>query len=112
MKHDIKVCLYDIEEAIGYILEFTAGMSLEEYCGNALVKAAVERKSAIIGEALVRLRREQPELLESLSESEKIIGFRNVLVHGYDMIEDATVWSAITSSLPILLEEVQSLLSA
>ena len=43
MKHDSKVCLYDIEEASGYILEFTAGMSLEEYCGNALAKAAVER---------------------------------------------------------------------
>ena len=112
MKHDSKVCLYDIKKACGYILEFTAGMSLEEYCGNALVKAAVERKFAIIGEALVRLRREQPELLESISEREKIIGFRNVLVHGYDMIEDATVWSAIKSSLPILLEEVQSLLSA
>jgi len=112
MKHDIEVHLYDIQEASGYILEFTAGMSLEDYRCNALVKAAVERKFAIIGEALVRLRQEQPELPESISEPEKIIGFRNVLVHGYDMIEDATVWSAIKSSLPILLEEVQSLLSA
>ena len=31
MKHDIKVCLYDIQEAGGYILEFTAGMLL---CSN------------------------------------------------------------------------------
>ena len=68
--------------------------------------------SPSLGEALVRLGREQPALLESISEPEKIIGFRNVLVHGYHMIEDATVWSAIKSSLPILLEEVQSLLSA
>ena len=43
-------------------------MSLEEYCGNALVRAAVERKFAIIGEALVRLRREQPALQENISE--------------------------------------------
>ena len=85
MKHEIKAYLHDIQ-AGAYILEFTAGMSLEDYRGNALVKAAVERKFAIIGEALVRLRREQPELLESISDTEKIIGFRNVLAHGYDMI--------------------------
>ncbi|MCD6334230.1 MAG: hypothetical protein J7M27_02740 [Candidatus Latescibacteria bacterium] len=34
-----------------------------------------------------------------------------MLVHGYDMIEDATVRFAIKSSLPIQLEEVQPLLS-
>ena len=94
-----------------HILEFTKGMSVEDYCRNELVKAAVERKFAIIGEAFVRLKEDYPVLLERISDTEKIFGFRNVLVHGYDIIDDATIWSAIESNLPILLKEVETLLN-
>jgi len=109
MKRDAKAYLHDIQEAGGHIREFTKEMSVEDYCKSELIKAAVERKFAVIGEALVRLRDEYPSLLERISDTEKIIGFRNVLVHGYDIIDDATVWSAIESNLPILLEEVRAL---
>jgi uncharacterized protein with HEPN domain len=112
MKRDAKVYLHDIQEAGGHIREFTKGMSIEDYCESELVKAAVERKFAIIGEALIRLREDYPALLERISDTEKIIGFRNVLVHGYDIIDDATVWSAIQSNLPTLLEEVRTLQNA
>ena len=112
MKHDAKAYLYDIREAGERIREFTKGMSVEDYCGNELVKAAVERKFAIIGEALARLREDYPEVLNRIPDAQKIIGFRNVLVHGYDIIEDATVWSAIEDNLPALLEEVGILLNA
>ena len=106
MKHDAEAYLHDIQEAGGHILEFTKGMSEEDYRKNELVKAAVERKFFVIGEALARLRKEYPALLDRISDTEKIIGFRNVLGHGYDIIDDATVWSAIENHLPKLLEEV------
>lgn len=112
MKRDAKVYLYDIQKAGKDILEFTKGMSSEEYGKSELVKAAVERKFAVIGEALVRLREDYPDILEQIPDYEKIIGFRNVLVHGYDVIEDATVWSAIESNLRILLEEIKTLLNS
>ena len=112
MKHDAKVYLHDVQEAGEHIRQFTKGMSLEDYCRNELVKAAVERKFAVIGEALARLREDYPALLERISDREKIIGFRNVLVHGYDVIDDATVWSAIQGNLPTLLEEVRALQNA
>ena len=112
MKRDAEVYLHDIQEAGRHIREFTKGMSMEDYCESELVKAAVERKFAIIGEAFIRLREDYPALLERISDTEKIIGFRNVLVHGYDIIDDATVWSAIKSSLPTLLEEVRTLQNA
>ena len=44
------------------------------------------------------MRSNFPDLLNNISDAEKIIGFRNVLVHGYDMIDDATVWSAIKTN--------------
>lgn len=112
MKRDAKMYLYDVQEAGKDILEFTKGMSSEEYGRSELVKAAVERKFTVIGEALVRLRENYPDILEQISDHEKIIGFRNVLVHGYEVIEDATVWSAIESNLHILLEEIKMLLNS
>jgi uncharacterized protein with HEPN domain len=85
-------------------------MSFEKYSGNAMVKAAVERKFLVIGEAMTRLKKEHPEILDKITDHEKIIGFRNVLVHGYDIIDEATVWSAIKDSVPTLRHEVEDLL--
>jgi uncharacterized protein with HEPN domain len=32
-------------------------------------------------------------------------------VHGYDVIDDATVWSAVVDSVPVLLGEAETLLN-
>jgi len=110
MEHDPKAYLFDIKQACDEIKDFTHGMSFEEYLLNSMVKAAVERKFLVIGEAMIKLKREHPEILGKISDHEKIAGFRNVLVHGYDIIDDATVWSAIKDSMPILRNEVEEIL--
>ncbi len=111
MHHDPKAYLFDIKQACDEIKEFTREMSFEAYSGNSMLKAAVERKFLVIGEAMIRLKREHPEILSKITNPEKIIGFRNVLVHGYDIIDDATVWSAIKDSMPIFRDEVEQLLN-
>jgi uncharacterized protein with HEPN domain len=112
MNHDPKAYLFDIKQACEAIKEFTKNMSVVEYSGNTMVKAAVERKFLVIGEAMIRLRREHSETLNKITDQEKIIGFRNVLVHGYEIIDDATVWSAIRDSIPTLQREVEDLLKS
>jgi uncharacterized protein with HEPN domain len=42
----------------------------------------------------------------------KIIGFRNVLVHGYEMIDDQIVWQTFQQHLPILKHQVENLLAS
>jgi uncharacterized protein with HEPN domain len=110
MDHDPKAYLFDIQQACDEIKKFTHGMSFEEYTLNAMVKAAVERKFLVIGEAITKLKKERPEILKEITDHEKIIRFRNVLVHGYDMIDDTTVWSAIKDSMPTLRLEVEKIL--
>ena len=110
MDHDPKAYLFDIKQACEAIKEFTQNIGFKEYSANSMVKAAVERKFLVIGEAMIRLKREHPETLNRITNQEKIIGFRNVLVHGYDIIDDATVWSAIKDSIPTLQHEVEDLL--
>jgi len=55
-------------------------------------------------------RCDQP-LLATIQEHQKIIGFRNVLIHGYAEIDDTVVWSVIVEKLPLLLEDVRNLLA-
>jgi len=49
-------------------------------------------------------------LLEKISEHYRIIGFRNILIHGYDVVDEAIVWQAVTNHLPILIGEVKEIL--
>ena len=46
------------------------------------------------------------------TEHRQVIGFRNVLVHGYDDVGYENVWGIITTKQPILVEEVRGLLAS
>ena len=45
------------------------------------------------------------------TEADMIIAFRNVLIHGYDVVDPAIVWSAIADDLSPLLRNVTELLA-
>ena len=44
--------------------------------------------------------------IENISEHYRIIGFRNILIHGYDIVDEKIVWNAVTDHLPILANEI------
>ena len=70
---------------------------------------AVERNFIVIGEALNRLAKPDPATARAFNNYPQIIGFRNVVVHGYDTVEDAIVWGIIINELPRLLAQVAEL---
>ncbi len=105
-----QVILEDIRDAASFILEATEGRSREDYSRNRLMRQAIERNFEIIGEAMRRLTRESPETARQISEHERIIAFRNILIHGYDLVDDDLVWDTINEKVPALLAEVESLL--
>ena len=104
--------LADIGDAAAFILQGTAGKTLIEYQRDRQLRQAVERNFEIIGEAVNRLSRVEPAVAEKISSTAQIIAFRNLLIHGYDLINDTQVWHVITGSLPTLLVEVQALLGS
>ena len=75
------------------------------------MQSAVERKFEIIGEALYRIRRLDGCFLSKITDADKIIGFRNVIIHGYDIIDSKIIWDAVKFNLPTLKAEVRSLAS-
>ena len=58
----------------------------------------------------MQLDRVAPEVASRISEHRNIIGFRHVLVHGYDSLRPETVWNVIEEKLPVLVPEVKTLL--
>ncbi len=109
MNDEIRKFLFDVLLASEDITKFTEDLDFSAYLKNKMVQRAVEREFEIIGEALNRIKKAYPELLEHVSEYQRIIGFRNILAHGYDMIDEKLVWDAINKHLPVLVKEINKL---
>jgi uncharacterized protein with HEPN domain len=110
MRLEAKKYLLDIQQAVELLTQFTAGKRFADYEGDAMLRAAVERKFEIIGEALARLAKLDDSLASRISESRRIIAFRNILVHGYADVADRLVWDIVEMKLPVLRREVVALL--
>jgi uncharacterized protein with HEPN domain len=110
MNDEIKKNLVDILQAADEINTFMKGMDFKAYQDSPVTQRAVERDFEIIGEALARIRKIDEEFLKNISDYQRIIGFRNILIHGYDIIDDIIVWKAAENHLPILVKEIQKML--
>lgn len=75
-----------------------------------MLRLAVERAFAIVGEALAQLARVDEQLANRISEFRSIIAFRNVLIHEYAQVDDRLVWGVVETKLPILIQEVDTLM--
>ena len=111
MNDEIKKSLIDILQAADEIGIFVRGMEFKSYQNSLVAQRAVERDFEIIGEALNRIKNTDDMILEKISEHHRIIGFRNILIHGYDIVDEAIVWKAITIHLPILVDEIKEILN-
>ena len=110
MKDEILAHLHDILQAGRAIKEFISRRTFKEYAADELFRSAVERKFEVMGEAINRIKRDEPAILSQIRNYRDIISFRNILVHGYDAIDDRIVWSVIEEDLDSLIEDVNGLL--
>ena len=73
-----------------------------------MLRAAVERQFEIIGEAMNRLVKVDALVAERISDNQRIIAFRNILIHQYTDVDDRLVWDEVETKLPTLAREVRS----
>ena len=107
---DPRVALGDALIASEHVTYFLADVTGEEYAANLLLSSAVERQFIVLGEALSRALKADSAMLERLPEVQEVIGFRNVLVHGYDAVEDMSVYDLAREDLPGLMIRIRKLL--
>jgi uncharacterized protein with HEPN domain len=111
MEDDLLKHLYDIKEAAAAILRFVRGKTFDDYERDELLRSGVERKFEIIGEALNRLSRDNPTVLDNIREHCNIVSCRNILAHGYDSIDNRIVWDISGEDLGKLLADVERVLA-
>ena len=112
MRLEAKKYLYDILQAAKSLDDFSQGKAFKDQKADALLRSAVERQFEIIGEALRRLAKDDPGTAAAIHEHQRIIAFRNILIHGYAEVDDRVVWDVLQTKLPTLLREVEALLKS
>lgn len=109
MPHSISKLLLDLTLSCAEMQQFCAGKDLAAFQSDRILQLAVERQFEIIGEALARLERiDAVNLALKIPEYRKIIGFRNLIAHGYDIIDDASLWDFVINRVPVLFDQVQN----
>jgi uncharacterized protein with HEPN domain len=103
--------LSDMAEASDAISEFVANVNLPQFLENKIVRAAVYYEFLIVGEVLSQLRQVEESVADRISEHQRIIGFRNQIIHGYSKVDDEITWRIINDKLPVLRRELRMLLA-
>ena len=109
MPRDLRAYTEEILNSLAEIESFISGMDFGEYAQDVKTKAAVERKLLNIGEALNQANQINKEIENEITDFRKIIGFRNILVHGYFGVDDALVWDVVSTKLKQLKTDIESL---
>ncbi len=110
MRLEVKKYLHDVRQAATALAEFTQGKTFADYTCEAMLRAAVERQFEIIGEALAQLAKKDASAAARITEYQRIIAFRNILIHGYADVDNRLVWDIVETKLPTLRREVEALL--
>lgn len=97
--HDILRCAEEIES---YFEDHPK--DFKYFQQHSMLRKAIERNLEIIGEAMNRILKEQPDI--KISSARKIVDLRNKIIHGYDVVDNANIWSIVINHLPKLKAEV------
>ncbi|MCD6364995.1 MAG: DUF86 domain-containing protein [Planctomycetes bacterium] len=81
----------------------------EELGRNRVVQLALTRLVEIVGEAANRISEATRQKNREIPWPQ-IIGMRNRLVHGYDVVDFDLLWDTVTGDLPPLIAALQRIL--
>jgi uncharacterized protein with HEPN domain len=103
--------LRDIVDAADSIESFLIGVDFETFALTRVLRSAVLHELMTIGEACARL---PPDLRENYPDVpwREIIGFRNVIVHGYFGLKWDLVWQTTTRNVPVLRSQILAILES
>lgn len=103
--------LWDLDTAVKRIQSFIAGKTWEDYGSDLLLQSGVERQFEIAGEAMSVLRNLDPDTAKRVPNIHKIVGMRNILIHGYAEVNNLTVWRTAAEDLDEVVASLELLLA-
>jgi len=109
MQHKISTCLLDIANSIKSIEDYLGdNKDFTKFEKNKMVRRAVERELEIIGEAVNRILKINPNY--EIADARRIVNLRNIVIHAYDNIDNIVLWGIISKDIPILKTRIEALI--
>lgn len=108
-KRDSRLLLEDILSSADKIINYTRGLSFDEFLADEKTIDAVIRNFEIIGEAANRLPDDIRDTFTTI-DWHRLKGFRSRIVHDYMGIDYGIVWNIKTDFLPPLINEIRIVL--
>ncbi len=104
--------LLDMLDAIGKIEQYINQESTySNFANDELIEVWVIHHLQIIGEAASKLTIEFRDLNPNISWG-KMIGMRQVLVHGYFVTDSEIIWEVVEHDIPVLKDQLIKLISS
>ena len=103
--------LLDAYNAAVEIETMVGDLSFNQYLADRKTQLSVQFLFMIIGEALSKVSKSDPNAIASITDVTDIIGMRNRIVHGYDQVDHVTVWSTAVEELPEFRAELREIIT-
>lgn len=108
-ERDPELYLTDIIESGNAILEYTEGLSFQNFASDRKTYSAVIREFEIIGEAVGKLPVNVKQKRDDI-EWQDIKDLRNLLIHEYFGVDLEIIWQVVQNDVSRLLEAANELL--
>ena len=108
-QHNTGVSLRQILDHAREAVAMTEGKTRADLDEDRQLNLALVRLLEIIGEAAIRIPKEDQARYTDISWPE-IVSLRNRLIHGYDTVDFDIVWQIIKQDLPGLIESLKKIL--
>ena len=99
-----------IREAVDAIAAYRPA-DRDTFFASSTVQDAILMRLQVIGEALARLRRLDAERFAAKADDSwwQIIGSRNVISHGYEVVDREMIWHMVDDELAAFVASLQRL---
>jgi uncharacterized protein with HEPN domain len=101
--------IHDALLAADWVAARCAGVTLAQFAEDDTLHLAVERQLEIVGEALSRAERADSSIGQVVPDLYRIIGLRNVLAHGYDVVDPSAIYLIATTQASELADTLRRL---
>ena len=108
MSREWRLYVADMQACCERITQYTSGLSHEEFQSRRMAYDATLRNLELLGEAA----RHVPDEVRALAPDipwRRIVGVRNILIHGYLGIDNDIVWDIVRNGIAPLRKALEKL---